>query len=141
MTIESESPLYRIRYEGKEYGPFTEKKLKAWLRERELTDDISRDAFLDPKTNEWKSLKELIAPQKEEEDVWKNVTIHNTYRKITIAGLYLILLWALVFVGIRIFSGRWPGEHLQNKINSTELNSTELNSTELNTAGDTVSLE
>lgn len=111
MSVKEEEFQYKLRFEGKEYGPFTEKKLKAWIKDRAISDDISKDAFFDPKKNEWRSLKELIEICEEDEDVWKNITLPSTYIRITIAGLILILVWTLVFAGIRIWTGKWPGEH------------------------------
>jgi hypothetical protein len=107
----SEKPparAHRIRVDGVEYGPFPEKKLRAWISHRPPGPE---DVWLDEESATWRPLAEWIesAPV-QETDIFAGLTVPSMYRRITLAGFFLILLWGLVFAGIRLWTGKWPGQ-------------------------------
>lgn len=102
---------YRIKVDGKEYGPFTESRIRGWIRDRALSDDPERDGWLDESAGMWRGLKERFGPPPAESapSIFDGITIHGTYRRVTTAGVILFCFWALVFACIRVATGRWPG--------------------------------
>lgn len=102
---------HRLRLDGKEYGPFTLRQLRRYLEDRSFSDDLATHAVFDPDRGEWVAIASWLASTAESApDIWENLAPGHTYRRISYAGLVLVLFWALVFVGMRLANGRWPGQ-------------------------------
>ncbi len=100
-------PRFLLRYQGREYGPFTEEKIRAWIADRPIAPGdlvIDRESGAETPLAAW-NVKPASAP-----DFWDTVTVPSTYRRITVAGIVLVVLWALVFTGMRLVTGKWPGQ-------------------------------
>lgn len=106
----TDSREWRLRIDGKEYGPFKKEWLLRTLGDRELSSDLSRDAVFDPGLGEWMPVKAYLPSPESAPDVFKSVTIHRTYTSVIKAGVILLVLWVTVFTGIRVKTGKWPGE-------------------------------
>lgn len=102
---------HRLRLDGKEYGPFTRTQLRRYLEGRTFSDDLSTHAVYDPERGEWLAIASWLAATAESApDIWQHLAPGHTYRRISYAGLALVLFWALVILGMRVVNGRWPGQ-------------------------------
>ncbi len=103
---------YRIRVGGEEHGPFTEERIRGWIRDRTLTSDPQVDGWLDESSGTWRPFGDRFATVRAESgpSLFDGITVHSTYYRVTKAGIFLFCFWALVFGGIRLWTGRWPGQ-------------------------------
>jgi hypothetical protein len=100
-------PTFRLRVKGQEYGPFSRSQIKAWLEDREIGPD---DAVFDSLSATWQPLSTWRIEEEVAPDPWAGVNVASTYVKVTYAGAVLVILWSLVFLGIRLYTGKWPGQ-------------------------------
>lgn len=104
---------FRFRSEGKEYGPYPRKQVEKYFLARKYSDNTSIDAVWDPVERVWVSVDDWL-PQPESavtfEQHFDRLTMGTMYQKITISGVIIFLLWGSVFIGIRISTGKWPGQ-------------------------------
>ncbi len=97
--------MHWIRFGGTEYGPFSEKQIRAWLQGRTIS---AEDTVFEPLSGKWLPLKDWVAVEQPETSTLDSLSVPSTYSRIAVAGMILILLWASAFIGYRIWTGRWP---------------------------------
>lgn len=104
----------RIRLGGKELGPFAASDVRSLLVGRTLQDSPLVDGWLDEATGAWRAFSDGFSLAGSDADsapsFLDSVTVHSTYYRVTMAGIVLFCLWALVFTGIRLWTGKWPGQ-------------------------------
>lgn len=96
---------YTLRVGGKEYGPFSEDQIRNWIKDRPIGDD---DAVWDGEA--WTPLAAWLPKAEEaQSDVLEQMlSAPKTYMRITIAGVILLVFWATLFLGFRLYTGKWP---------------------------------
>lgn len=108
------SARVRIRLGGKELGPFAAADVRALLVGRSLQDNPLVDGWFDAATGAWRTFSDGFSFTAAEPDsapsLLDTVTVHSTYYRVTMAGIILFCVWALVFSGIRLWTGKWPGQ-------------------------------
>lgn len=106
---EFDQGMFRLRVGGREYGPFTEEKIRGWLDVggRKVSDE---DSLWDPAVGAWTPLASWLPEAKKEEPgaLEEMLSAPRTYARVTKAGLILVLFWASLFVGFRLYTGKWP---------------------------------
>lgn len=103
----------RIRLSGKELGPFAEADVQKLIAGRALSESVHEDAWYDEAKGVWRTFAdgfERTAESDHAPSLLDNVTVHSTYYRVTMAGVALFVLWSIVFGGIRLWTGKWPGQ-------------------------------
>ncbi|MBL4889713.1 MAG: hypothetical protein JKX97_06805 [Candidatus Lindowbacteria bacterium] len=112
--------MVQLRIKGQEYGPYTKEQLLAYLDDRDWSEDVDQDAVLDPEIGNWITITEWLPEEEEEEeqvDYLDKVTIPSVYSRVTKAGVALFLLFLLIFIAIRLETGKWPGQGAPPHVN------------------------